>query len=108
MNGVDRMEQDREINMNNNNFRGMQNRFLERDFFEKNTRDIDYTKQDENNNNIHSSAETNVGEITGQGFSTSELEYGMPIRSAHYGKKIQRNTVTTGRSDFDLFNESSC
>lgn len=108
MNSVDRMEQDREINMSNNNFRGMKNRFLERDFFEKNTRDIDYTKQDANGTDIPSITGIDVGEITGQGFSTSELEYGMPIRSAHCGKKIQRNTVMTGRSDFDLFNETAC
>jgi serine protease inhibitor len=101
MHGIDRMEQDREINMNNNNFRGMRNRFIERDFFEQSTRDIDY-----NNPAAASNKPTSrIGEITGQELSTSDLECGMPLRSAYYGKRIQRNDVAKTRSDFDLFDD---
>lgn len=117
MHTTDRMEQDREINMSNN-FHRFPNRFIERDFFEKNTIDIDYNKgnkkSEDNNfpngnyndvNNTFRNNSSQVGEITGQEFSTSSLEYGMPVRSTYCDKNIQRDSAIPARSDFDLFDE---
>lgn len=89
-----RLDQDRE--MNSNNYNKFPNRFIERDFFEKGTSRVREIEK----------KSSHIGEITGQEFTTSSLEYGMPIRSTYYSKNTQRDTTMPGRSDFNLFDET--
>lgn len=120
MYNIDRMEQDRAINMTAHKYRGLKSRLMERDFFEQNTRNTNY-KNDENNNSNNDNKDddnkdddnnsnfrrTNkVGEITGQTFSVSDLEFGMPIRSTYMGERTQRNSVMPSRCDFNLFDDN--
>lgn len=47
------------------------------------------------------------GEITGKDMRMGDGEYGMPMRSQFFGKKLTKkeDTVNTFRSDFDLYDE---
>jgi len=98
-----RTAQDRELNMVNNNFRGMNSRIYERSLFEKCTR---FDRDEDKVRNQQHSDKNRVGEITGEEVETSPFTYGMPLRSAYTGKKIQKDYIPTARSDFDLFDEN--
>ena len=99
-----RTAQDRELNMVNNNFRGMNSRIYERSLFEKCTR---FDRDEDKVRNQQHSDKNRVGEITGEEVETSPFTYGMPLRSAYTGKKIQKDYIPTARSDFDLFYENN-
>lgn len=120
-----RLEQDRELNNSNKFSVDMNNRLMDRSgFFEmgdlsqkkggiKREIEIDSCNP---NNNINSSKKK-FGEITGQEFDVADIEYGMPIRSAYSGKKLQMNIDRANkdkdndksincRTDFDLYNDN--
>lgn len=48
----------------------------------------------------------NYGEITGHEYDISDHECGMPIRSAHPGKKLEKIEKNC-RNDFDLYNDDN-
>lgn len=110
---LSRLEQDSQLNIRRN--KEHNRREPEPDFFnlyKKGNDEHENDDSDEDPEDTHRFMARNknakMGEITGKVMHIDDIEFGMPIRSKHIGKRISKkdDTMLVNRCDFDLYDEN--